>query len=132
MQHGKHTKHRKKGGLFKGDKHKRMNEIQNSPLPIRNDLHTILVPLERGIVLLNPNFKYGSFILHNLLALQRAGESVLEFSYLDIALALIFAFLCKLSLNDTFPFSGVAQFGAAHLQGADSTVVLDKIPECVS
>merc|ERR1719370_1282900 len=47
-------------------------------LSVRNNLNTILVPLCRSIVLLNPNLEGGGLPLHHVLALQLAGEGVLE------------------------------------------------------
>ena len=101
----------------------------SSPLAIRDNLNSILVPFERCIVLLHTNFKDGSLVFHHLLALQLAGEGMLELSNLHIALGFTLSLLGKLPFNFTAPLARITQLGRADLQTAISSIVLDQEPE---
>ena len=94
------------------------------PLSIRNDLNSILEPLDLGIILLNANIKYGGVVLHNLLTLQLAGELVLKLGNLDITLGLILSLLAKL-LDDALVLARVLNLGAPDVQGAHTLLALD-------
>ena len=101
----------------------------SSPLAIRDNLNSILVPFERCIILFYTNFKDGSLVFHHLLALQLAGEGMLELSNFHITLGFTLPFLGKLPFNFTAPLARITQLCTADLQAAVPSIVLDQEPE---
>ena len=80
---------------------------QFRPLAIRDNLLAIFEPCDGSIIFLNPELEDGRLVLHDVLALEVAGEVVLELRHLQLAGGLAFSLLCKV-LDDTFVFSGVS------------------------
>ena len=100
------------------------------PLSIRDNLDTILVPLGRGIVLLDPNLEDGSLALDHVLALQLAGEGVLELGHLELAAGGVLALLGELAVDLASPFACIRHLCLPDLQAAVSVYVLDQEPRC--
>merc|ERR1719357_2068211 len=72
-------------------------------LSVRNNLNTILVPLCRSIVLLNPDLEGSGLPLHHVLALQLAGEGVLEIFHVHSPASAISAdLISRLQLPPSF------------------------------
>ena len=101
------------------------------PLSVRNNLNTILVPLCGSIVLLDPNLEGGGLPLHHVLALQLAGEGVLELFHLELAAGGVLALLGELAVNLARPFASVCHLGRPDFQAAVASFVLYQIPENV-
>merc|ERR1719187_1136814 len=98
------------------------------PLAVWNNLDTILVPLGGGVVLLDINLEGGSLAFDHVLALQLAGEGVLELLHLQLAAGSVLALLGELAVDLASPFASIRHLCGPDLQTAVSTLVLYQEP----
>merc|ERR1719384_1805069 len=79
---------------------------------------TTFLPLGRGIVLLDTNLEDGSLALDHILALQLAGEGMLELLHLQFAAGGVLPLLGELAINLASPFACIRHLCLPDLQTA--------------